>query len=429
MSVWASPPQTPDFAAKLRAAEAELAKTSPRMAELVRHGGPCSLAPDPDSFAVLTRSVVSQLISTAAAKAITARLYAACGGELTPERLLGLTDAELKACGFSAGKMRAARGVAEAFAAPGFAEALAASDGPGVRALLLPLFGVGGWTADMLCIFSLGHLDVFPAGDLVVRAGLKTLLGLAETPAERAAQRLGAAWTPWRSVAAWYLWAGENLGAGRRAVARIGPSPAASRGLTHAVAIGERLLRPGAARGARQRRGARRARGRPGLAAGRPARPGRRAGGAAGPAPGPGDAGRRGPRRRALPQALADRLKADADPTPLADLVDAALDAPPPAPEAVALDDFVPPEYVPPVDETPGIEEMVEPHNDATEIALTTDRPPRRPPSEEPESNWKLWVGVGVGLWALAIVMWLIYIYRPFAAAPPAEKPARAKGR
>lgn len=210
MSTWASPPPTPAFAEQLRAAEAQLSGVSPRMAALIRHAGPCALAPDPDSFAVLTRAVVSQLISTAAAKAIAGRLTAACAGDLTPARVAALTDDALKVCGLSGTKARAVRGVAAAFAGGDFADRLAAADDDAARALLLPLHGVGPWTVDMALIFSLGHLDVFPAGDLVVRASLKTLLDLPEVPSLAEAARLGRAYSPARSVAAWYLWAAKG---------------------------------------------------------------------------------------------------------------------------------------------------------------------------------------------------------------------------
>lgn len=207
MSSWSSPPPTPEFAAKLREAEAHLGGVSPELAQVIRRAGPCALAPDPDTFAVLTRSVISQLISVAAAKAITTRLYAACKGKLTPSRVAALSDETLKVVGISGGKARAVRGVAAAYLDDKtFAKKLAAADDPTARAMLLPLWGVGAWTADMVLIFSLGHLDVFPVGDLVVRSGLKSVLGLAETPSQAEAARLGAPWTPARSVAAYYLW-------------------------------------------------------------------------------------------------------------------------------------------------------------------------------------------------------------------------------
>lgn len=207
MSSWPTPAQTPEFAAKLRRAEAHLTSVSPELGALIRHAGPCDLAPDPDSFAVLSRAVMSQLISTAAAKAITNRLVSACGGQLTPARVAALSDPELKACGLSGSKTRTMRGVADAYLSdPSFAERLAVADDPTARGLLLPLFGVGAWTVDMVLIFSLGHLDVFPVGDLVIRLALKNLLNLAEMPSQAESSRLGAGWSPARSVAAWHLW-------------------------------------------------------------------------------------------------------------------------------------------------------------------------------------------------------------------------------
>lgn len=114
----------------------------------------------------------------------------------------------------------------------------------------------------------------------------------------------------------------------------------------------------------------------------------------------------------------AESAAADADPLPLGDLVDSALDAPTPRePEPV----FVPAEYA-------AAEFAPEPSEEAAnEMALAADSaaPPRR--RDEPPSDVRLWIGLGVGLWALAILMWLVYIYRPFSSPPPSEKPARAR--
>src|ERR1700752_2335307 len=149
------------FIDRLRAAEAHLSDASPRLAELIEQVGPCTLAPNPDVYRVLTGSLISQFISTAAARSIQGRLIAKLKGPVNPTRVLALTDADLKECGISGGKAKSVRAVAQHFQATrGFAKKLASADDATARTLLLPLLGVGPWTVDMLMIFSLARLDV-----------------------------------------------------------------------------------------------------------------------------------------------------------------------------------------------------------------------------------------------------------------------------
>jgi DNA-3-methyladenine glycosylase II len=191
----------------LRAAEAHLSAASPVFAAVIAQAGPCTLTPNPDVFRVLVGSLISQFISTAAAKAIQARLEARLKGNVTPRRLLNLTDDDLKACGISGAKAKSIRGVAGQFArSRRFADELVAADDLAVRALLLPLYGVGPWTVDMLLIFSLARTDVWPVGDFAVRAGVRDLFGFDQMPGPKEMEAVAEPWRPYRSVAAWYLW-------------------------------------------------------------------------------------------------------------------------------------------------------------------------------------------------------------------------------
>jgi DNA-3-methyladenine glycosylase II len=59
---------------------------------------------------------------------------------------------------------------------------------------------------NMLMIFSLARLDVWPVGDFAVRAGVRDVLRLPDVPGPKELERLAEPWRPYRSVAAWYLW-------------------------------------------------------------------------------------------------------------------------------------------------------------------------------------------------------------------------------
>jgi DNA-3-methyladenine glycosylase II len=237
---------TRTYFGQLRAAEAHLMAASPIFAQIVSHIGPCTLTPNPDVFRVLVGSLISQFISTAAARAIKGRLEAQLKGKVTPRRLLNLTDEELRACGISGGKARAVRGVAEHFARNRrFAADLAAADDSTARALLLPLRGVGPWTVDMMLIFSLSRLDVWPVGDLGVRAGVRDLLGLTELPSPNELEKIAEPWRPYRSVAAWYVWRSKGFVPHSKLDDKIGEGRSTSVGAVSANGISRKVKTSG----------------------------------------------------------------------------------------------------------------------------------------------------------------------------------------
>ena len=65
---------------------------------------------------------------------------------------------------------------------------------------------------EMLLIFRLGRMDVWPVDDLGVRNGLQRFYGLPATLKPKEAAPMGDAWRPYRSVAAWYMWRVLEIG-------------------------------------------------------------------------------------------------------------------------------------------------------------------------------------------------------------------------
>ena len=66
--------------------------------------------------------------------------------------------------------------------------------------------GLGRWSAELFLLFHLRRPDVFPAGDLVLRRGVRDLYGLELIPPEPEARERAERWRPERSLAAMYLW-------------------------------------------------------------------------------------------------------------------------------------------------------------------------------------------------------------------------------
>ena len=77
---------------------------------------------------------------------------------------------------------------------------------------LLPIKGVGRWTAEMFLIFVLNRPDLLPVDDLGVRRGIQIFYKMKDLPTEEQTLSIGEIWRPFRSVATWYLWRGQGQG-------------------------------------------------------------------------------------------------------------------------------------------------------------------------------------------------------------------------
>jgi hypothetical protein len=71
--------------------------------------------------------------------------------------------------------------------------------------------GIGRWTAQMFLLFRLGRLNVLPDLDLGVRKAIQRVYNLRRLPTPEQVQSRGSAWSPFASVAAWYLWRSLEL--------------------------------------------------------------------------------------------------------------------------------------------------------------------------------------------------------------------------
>jgi len=179
-----------------------------RLIELV---GPCTHEPKPERepYEALLRAVAYQQLHARAAEAILGRLLNLHSGHMpTPAQLLAGEFEALRACGFSARKIETLRGIAEGALSgvvPGrhLADAMSSEE---LIERLVKLKGIGRWTVEMLLIFTLARLDVLPADDFGVREGYKRLKNLDKAPTPKIMMQLGQAWSPYRTIAAWYLW-------------------------------------------------------------------------------------------------------------------------------------------------------------------------------------------------------------------------------
>ena len=196
--------------ATTRAALAHLRRVDPIMAGVIREVGPYqpSRRLGRSHFHDLTRSIVFQQLSGKAAGTIHARFCALFPRKhVDPERLLGLSDEALRAAGLSRQKVSYLRDLADKVhtGAVPLNRVRQMSDDDIIEHLV-QVKGIGRWTAQMFLMFRLGRPDVLPELDLGIQNAVQRAYGLRKRATPKDVQRIGAAWSPYSTIACLYLW-------------------------------------------------------------------------------------------------------------------------------------------------------------------------------------------------------------------------------
>ncbi len=160
----------------------------------------------PNTFESLVHVILEQQVSLASALSALNKLKEKIQ-QITPSRVLLLTDEELKACYFSRQKTAYVRYLAEALLSKqlDLAELEQMSDDE-VRTRLTALKGIGNWTVDIYLLMILHRTNIFPIGDLAVINAVKKLKNLPAATPKEDILKLAYAWQPYRSIAAMLLW-------------------------------------------------------------------------------------------------------------------------------------------------------------------------------------------------------------------------------
>ena len=193
-----------------RKAVSHLKRVDPILARVIERVGACRFEARTDGthFDAVARSIVYQQLSGSAAHTIYSRMVALHGGEPpTPAQLLATADEALRGVGLSRQKIAYLKDLA-ARAASGEVpiETLHELSDADVIDALTRVKGVGRWTAQMFLMFRLGRENVLPDLDLGIRKGIQRAYRMRALPSPARIEKLGRAWSPYCSIASWYLW-------------------------------------------------------------------------------------------------------------------------------------------------------------------------------------------------------------------------------
>ncbi|MGE0231985.1 MAG: DNA-3-methyladenine glycosylase [Flavobacteriaceae bacterium] len=183
-----------------------LAAECPVIEVSLTHAGMPALRRREPGFEGLVRIITGQQLSVAAAATIHGRLEAS--GPVIPARFAPSNEAELRACGLSAPKIRTLRAVAAAIGEGRLTpESLGTMPQEEARRQLTAISGIGPWTADIFLLFCLGRADIWPAGDIALQAAVGMAHRLEWRPGAEEAAEFAARWRPYRGAAAHLMWA------------------------------------------------------------------------------------------------------------------------------------------------------------------------------------------------------------------------------
>lgn len=191
------------------AASRDLALSDPELGALIDRVGEVTVTVTGGGFEVMAEAIVSQQLSAKAAATIWRKLSEQVGS--SAEALATAPHDALRGAGLSNRKAEYVADIARATLAREIEwDSLEHLDDEAVVDALVPLRGVGRWTAEMYLIFALGRPDVLAVDDFGLRSSAGRMTGLGGPMSREALAERGELWRPWRSAACLWLWADQG---------------------------------------------------------------------------------------------------------------------------------------------------------------------------------------------------------------------------
>jgi len=191
----------------MRKAILHLRQADPVLSAIIERLGPIRLSYREPSFESMVRSIAFQQLHGKAAATIYGRLVTAAGGKLTPDSVLALSEAQMRACGLSRQKLSYIRDLAAKTLSGDvdFARLPKMTDADVIEHLTR-VKGIGVWSAQMFLMFALRRKNVMPTLDYGINAAIKKHYRKRKMPKPKDIHKISRCWHPYCSIACFYLW-------------------------------------------------------------------------------------------------------------------------------------------------------------------------------------------------------------------------------
>lgn len=177
---------------------------------LVSQIGPCTLKADQTlpPYQALIKSVIYQQLHPKAANVILGKFLKLFNDSFPKANNIFEKKDQLNQCGLSKNKCRSILDIAwheKKHLIPSYVDLLNEKN-ENIIEKLITIKGIGKWTAEMFLIFHLGRIDIMPSSDLALRNRYSILKSFEEDISPKDLTSAAELWSPFRSIAAWYLW-------------------------------------------------------------------------------------------------------------------------------------------------------------------------------------------------------------------------------
>tara|TARA_B100000767_G_C19737775_1_gene524685 strand:+ start:335 stop:961 length:627 start_codon:yes stop_codon:yes gene_type:complete len=160
-----------------------------------------------DIFFSLCKSIVGQQISVAAANSVFLKFKKNCKGKINAKTVNSLSSTSLKSCGLSKQKVRGIKDLAKKLLNKSFKPGLI-KDMTDEEAIeyLSELRQIGRWSAEMILLFTFNRSNIWPLQDIGLLRAVSNNYKKKYFPPKSFLIKLKKIFTPYCSVATWYLW-------------------------------------------------------------------------------------------------------------------------------------------------------------------------------------------------------------------------------
>ena len=160
-----------------------------------------------DIFFSLCKSIIGQQISVAAANSVFLKFKKKCNNKIKAKTVSKLTYNQLKSCGLSRQKVLGIKSLSKQIIDKTFNPKLISkmSDEDAII-YLSNLRQIGRWSAEMILLFTYNRSNIWPVQDIGLLRAISKNYKKRYLPSERFVSSLKKRFSPYCSVATWYLW-------------------------------------------------------------------------------------------------------------------------------------------------------------------------------------------------------------------------------
>ena len=187
-----------------------LSKKDKTMAKLIKNYQSPSetiLTSRRDIFFSLCKSIIGQQISVSAANSVFLKFKKKCKNKIDAKNVSKITFSNLKKCGLSRQKVLGIKSLAKQILNKSFNPKLISrmSDEEAIN-YLSKLRQIGRWSAEMILLFTYNRPNIWPIQDIGLLRAISKNYKKKYLPPDKFVVLLSKRFTPYCSVATWYLW-------------------------------------------------------------------------------------------------------------------------------------------------------------------------------------------------------------------------------